>query len=326
MRLERIVENQELFDQILEVISKKPETAARIGTTRSARDLAEGLRGIKESWIEGRDPELEAIVREHGRPVLYIRDGKIEEPELPLWQQRLSGARSLIEAVIPSVGRVELQNHPSLPWVGTGWLVSDEVAVTNRHVAREFGIKGPAGFLFRQNPEKKVMKAYMDTLEEHDRGGEKTYRVREILHVEDDTNDRPDVAFLKVDRESEEASDPLPEPIKLASEDPSDGAVVGAVGYAAWDGNRNPGDAMGRIFENVYNVKRLHPGEVMRQRGESFTHDCSTLGGNSGSAVIDFDTGEAVGLHFAGSFLDQNYAVNANVVRELLKQKLNLEV
>ena len=41
------------------------------------------------------------------------------------------------------------------------------------------------------------MKAYLDTLEEHDRGGEKTYRVRDILHIEGE--DRPDVAFLKVE-------------------------------------------------------------------------------------------------------------------------------
>ena len=41
-------------------------------------------------------------------------------------------------------------------------------------------------------------------------------------------------------------------------------------------------------------------------------HDASTLGGNSGSAVIDLETGEAVGLHFAGSYLQANYAVPAS--------------
>ena len=37
----------------------------------------------------------------------------------------------------------------------------------------------------------------------------------------------------------------------------------------------------------------MHPGY--------FTHDCTTLGGNSGSVVLDLTTGEAVGLHFAGA-------------------------
>ena len=39
------------------------------------------------------------------------------------------------------------------------------------------------------------------------------------------------------------------------------------------------------------------------------THDASTLGGNSGSAVIDIDSGDIVALHFAGEYLKANYAV-----------------
>ena len=39
------------------------------------------------------------------------------------------------------------------------------------------------------------------------------------------------------------------------------------------------------------------------------THDASTLGGNSGSAIIDVDSGEVVALHFAGEYLKANYAV-----------------
>lgn len=39
------------------------------------------------------------------------------------------------------------------------------------------------------------------------------------------------------------------------------------------------------------------------------THDSSTLGGNSGSAIIDVRTGEVIGLHFAGLYLRANYAV-----------------
>ena len=42
---------------------------------------------------------------------------------------------------------------------------------------------------------------------------------------------------------------------------------------------------------------------------QAITHDCSTLGGNSGSAVIDLATGHVIGLHFAGAYLKANYAV-----------------
>jgi hypothetical protein len=43
----------------------------------------------------------------------------------------------------------------------------------------------------------------------------------------------------------------------------------------------------------------------------TLAHDSSTLGGNSGSAVVDVSSGRVVGLHFAGEYRDANYAVPA---------------
>ena len=43
----------------------------------------------------------------------------------------------------------------------------------------------------------------------------------------------------------------------------------------------------------------------------AMTHDCSTLAGNSGSAVLDVTTGEVVGLHFKGITLQANGAMVA---------------
>lgn len=61
----------------------------------------------------------------------------------------------------------------------------------------------------------------------------------------------------------------------------------------------------------------MAPGEIDgRDRIESFEHvvpamtaSSSTLAGNSGSAIIDIETGEVVGLHFAGMTLKANYSV-----------------
>ena len=47
-------------------------------------------------------------------------------------------------------------------------------------------------------------------------------------------------------------------------------------------------------------------------------HNCTTLGGNSGSVVLDLDKGNAIGLHFSGSFLATNYAVRADIVKKML--------
>lgn len=75
---------------------------------------------------------------------------------------------------------------------------------------------------------------------------------------------------------------------------------------------------MQRIYGLVYNKKRLAPGAVTQVDARRLLHNCTTLGGNSGSVVLDLDTGEALGLHYSGSFLTSNYAVRADVVRQLL--------
>ena len=38
-------------------------------------------------------------------------------------------------------------------------------------------------------------------------------------------------------------------------------------------------------------------------------HDCSTLGGVSGSCVVDLDSNQVIGLHFAGLYMQYNEAV-----------------
>ena len=85
----------------------------------------------------------ETIVRPSARPVLAIRDNKVTTdflgPDSATWAARLDAASAMLNAVIPAIGRVELKNNADFSWVGTGWLVADDIIVTNRHVAREFG-------------------------------------------------------------------------------------------------------------------------------------------------------------------------------------------
>jgi endonuclease G len=94
------------------------------------------------------------------------------------------------------------------------------------------------------------------------------------------------------------------------------GHNVVAVGYPALD-LRNDVVVQNNIFGGVFNVMRMQAG-IVRARAEvqsfenrvaAMTHDASTLGSNSSSPVIDVDTGEVVGLHFAGEYLKANYAV-----------------
>src|SRR5262249_58076864 len=93
---------------------------------------------------------------------------------------------------------------------------------------------------------------------------------------------------------------------------------VPPIGYPAYDSRIPEPDLMERIYGNVYNKKRLAPGGVTRLEEALLWHNCTTLGGNSGSVVFDLNSGQALGLHFSGSFLVTNYAVRADVVKRLL--------
>ncbi len=109
--------------------------------------------------------------------------------------------------------------------------------------------------------------------------------------------------------------------LKLSLEDARDlhGQNIAVIGYPAFD-PRNPTDIQKNLFNGYYGVKRLQPGELQGgMETASFykvvkaaTHDCSTLAGNSGSAVIDLKTGHVVAIHFGGRYREQNFAVPAS--------------
>ena len=125
-------------------------------------------------------------------------------------------------------------------------------------------------------------------------------------------HERHDLALLRVEAASS-AGHELPDPLVVAAKEPPDlyERDVFVVGYPAWDSRRNEPEPIRRIFSDVYNVKRLQPGKAVAYSTEysAVQHDCSTLGGNSGSPVVDLETNEVIGLHFGGRYGVGNYAV-----------------
>lgn len=256
--------------------------------------------------------EIEAIVLAVGRPALIIKDGTFSYAESDFWTELLNKNKQKIENVIPSVGRIELKNHPGFEWIGTGWVVKNNIVVTNRHVANEFSIKDKNNsFRFRINYEGKEIGARVDLREEYLQSKEEEFKVTKILYIAEP--EEPDIAFLEV----EFSGNILPQPITLSDKVESDSYVF-AIGYPAWDGKRNDPAVMKSVFNDVYGVKRLQPGKVLSVHEKFFTHDCSTLGGNSGSVLVSLETGSAVGLHFAGTYRKENLAVPANIIQSLL--------
>ena len=322
-RLARILKDQALRDEIEERIEAARGGGARFRAFVGPSAVGDALKraGAGESKTLG---EVESIVLALGRPVLNVQDNTFNTDGLPAdaksreWVKRLAERKDLLDARIPSIGRINLKNH-TYTWVGTGWMIAPDIVVTNNHVARFFA--GPdgsgTGFPFKKNPDGLLIKPSIDFRQEHQRDAENEFRLSEVLYMSG--SDDPDVAFLRIGTAiSENAT--LPVPVPLADEPAAVDQQVAVIGYPARDSQIPDPVLMREIFGDIYDVKRLAPGAIsgFTPENRQTKHDASTLGGNSGSAVLDLATGRAVGLHRAGAYKVANYAVPIATVRRLL--------
>lgn len=282
--------------------------AQREATLEAGRRAVERILGEGENADLAPEEEtgLEAIILLFGRPAILIQDGRFFQP--PADWAVLEQHRDAIQRTFRSVGRIEVEGHPELEWIGTGFLVAPDVLMTNRHVAQEF--TGPrANGRWGIHP---GIKAHIDFVEELGGSNTAEFAIRSLIGI----HGRHDMALFRIERTGGEnrrlqAPPPLPLAVRPDQPGPLAGRNVYVVGYPAWDGRRNDPEPMQRLFGNIYNVKRLQPGTVMRHVAEQkvFTHDCSTLGGNSGSCVVDLETHQVIGLHFGGRYRQANQAV-----------------
>lgn len=270
---------------------------------------------------------VEAIVRSTLRPSFYISKDKVlrareglsphakrlmEEMDLdfsdrPLFDEK----RRMLEARAMSAGRLNLV-FGFREYAGTGWLVGDDIVVTNRHVAHLFAQRWMhEQWEFQDGQFDRKVQVWFNPVEQIESDDDRSARIREILWIAGPGE--PDMAFLRVQA-------PDAEPIKLAEQTPSEETPVAVVGYPARDPRDNPGHLIASFFGDEFGVKRFAPGRVMSTNAWVLEHDASTLGGNSGSVVIAMETGEAVGLHFAGAAQERNSAVPAATVAAALRR------
>jgi endonuclease G, mitochondrial len=300
----------------IETLKKQPRPEATEGPLESLpvgpSKVERAQAGLEQIQLD-RTPSvpeasaLEAIINEDLRPAVYVQDGTFTMTH-PLWT-RLSqdtAIKQRIEQAIPSIGRIELPGS-QYPYGGTGFVVGEGLIMTNRHVAELFA----AGLGEKRLNFLDGSKAGIDFLQEQDRPTGPMLSVRKVVMI----HPYWDVAILSV-----EGLPATRQPLKLSLKDARDmvGHDIFVVGYPAFDG-RNPSDVQQNLFDGHFGVKRLQPGQLQGgMKTSSFakmvpaaTHDCSTLGGNSGSAVIDLDTGEVLALHFGGLYHEKNYCVPA---------------
>ncbi len=309
----------ETLESVLEGVAGKESLEFARGTAVAEQEL-EFAQEALDVFVQGEEIDadqqfmLEAIVMPFKRPVVDVVQNKMVETQLTSdWKSLVTdpNKRSVIESAVLSIGRIEVPNHVQLPYAGTGFVVGPDLIMTNRHVANIFAMGvGERNLTFIPGQVSQI-----DFFQELDNPASEVLQVVDIKMI----HPHWDMALLQVSGLS-----PTRRPLKLSHVDPASrfDAEVVTIGYPGFDPrpDREFQRIQSRIFRDVYYVKRLQPGHLRtHQVIDSFghdvraiTHDCSTLGGNSGSAVIDLQSGHVIGLHFAGAYLKANFAVPSN--------------
>lgn len=266
-------------------------------------------------------PRAEAMILLHLRPALLIRNNKLQMPDSVEIRSRIQPFIKKIEHVIPSVGRIEFSNAGK-KYGGTGWLISEDTIITNRHVASIVAKKKGEAFVFKKNALGYSMEALIDFKEEYagDNVTKPQFEVilEKVIYMTNDVKSQPDIAFLKIKKNNK-----LPDPILVSDQRVVEKQFVSVIGYPAYDPSAIISTIAARdVFNNIFEVKRCSPGEILENVQDAwyFYHDCTTLGGNSGSVVIDNQTGVAVGLHFMGEVEKENYAVKGEEIIKYFRQ------
>lgn len=233
---------------------------------------------------------LKVILAITARPAILVSGGRLIEPPT-MWADKLAAVDDRIRVVTAAVGRIEVRGNA----VGTGFLAGRGLVITNRHVTHSFG-GAPASIALTPDGDREPRR----------------FEVTEIV-LEHQTLD---LALIRVALRDVGGSAPLPESLLLSKTPPASRGKreVYVVGFP----HRPPqnfmsAEMMDRLFARVYGVQRLQPGETgsLDPDEPTFTHDCSTLRGNSGSPVLELERGDLVlGLHFEGAELVANRAVS----------------
>ena len=217
-----------------------------------------------------------------------------------------------IKPYLRSIGRIDrvsyAEDQPVYTTMGTGFVVSydRDLLVTNKHVLNDISSGS-----FRLDKGQAVVRFQREYNTVPD---EKPVPIESVVEV----SKTLDIALFKLEKTTfADGRKTIPFNLEPAGDDE---AVV-AVGYPC-DDSRNP-LFVKPLFGEQFGVKRAAPGLITGADGEYYYHDCSTLGGNSGSPLLSMKDASLVGLHHEGKFTYRNEAIKTKLVQDFLAPHLN---
>jgi V8-like Glu-specific endopeptidase len=281
---------------------------------RIVKDGGEGLHLMSAGDEEAlrRRPEilggLEAIVRTDGsRPSFLIRNGEIDRASSPLggWAGLLEDSAGRLRDAIACVGRIDIPGS-SVGFMGTGFLIQENLIVTNRHVLQVSARQYNGTWKFSDG-------AAIDF--GHEFRGRDSVNRRKLKRVvfcgnkaiNFDSIDHSKLDLALIELESASASRTIKVlPLNLSPTWAAVGKRIVTIGYPGSPPFMlYPPTLLEQLFQSTYGYKRIAPGELIAsQTGVlpwTLTHDATTLGGNSGSVVLLAGNEQvSAGLHYGG--------------------------
>lgn len=236
------------------------------------------------------------------RPAPLTKDGQVDDlpPECRATFPHWNNFRQRVQPFLYSIGRIERVSDKRT--IGTGFVVGPNLLVTNRHVLDELS---SGAYALQKGQAEVFFKSEWNAIPE-----EPAVPITGVVGV----SLLADISLLKLEaRDFLHARSPLRPSAAPAAASQS----VTAIGYPSKD-IRSPmfTDA---IFGRKLEVKRVAPGEITRLAPRSIFHDCSTLGGNSGSPILSMESCEVVGVHREGHYMYYNEAADAPTLAEFLQ-------
>ncbi|HEY0066728.1 MAG TPA: trypsin-like peptidase domain-containing protein [Flavisolibacter sp.] len=252
---------------------------------------------------------LEVIVRTDGsRPSFMVRNGKVDKATSPVgdWSDILDASEQTINEAIACVGRIDYKKGH----VGTGFLIHENLVVTNRHVLQAVANKENDG-TWRMKPQSTIDFGYEfrartsvnpRELESVVFSGNKYVDMYKIDH------DKLDMAIIRLKPVS---NDQVPRKLlslNIAPDWATEDKITFTIGYPGdpgVPGLKTYGSLLEQLFKSTFGCKRLAPGQVTPPVNTlsdwGLAHDTTTLGGNSGSVILaQGKEHAAAGLHYGG--------------------------
>jgi hypothetical protein len=303
--LHRIVKDHLGDKQQLHEIADQIAKAGRDSLDALHREAPEDLGDI-----EGLSEVLEVIVRSDGsRPSFMVRNGEVDTTTSPIggWAIALDDSAELLRQAVSCVGRIDVPGSAE-GFEGTGFLIHQNLIVTNRHVLQAFGRPDAEGVWMLKSG------AVIDFGHEF-RGRESVTprALRQVIFAPPKLirspvdHTRLDLVLIELEPASEAPEQALA--LDISPDWALPEQIIYTVGYPGNPGLGEPLSLIEQLFQSTFGCKRVAPGEIKTANASVHTwtlaHDASTLGGNSGSAVLVAGReGAAAGLHYGGRRLE----------------------